>query len=73
MEKPAKTRITFEQSEYRYVWESEYMDEDAYAIVEAFYGLLITATFQPVSILEAMKGLVEEHKDVLRKRKSKLQ
>lgn len=65
------TRLTLEVEDNRYIWESPYIDEDIYSLLEAFYGLLVTATFPPAVVVGSMKDFVAENKDVLRKRKTK--
>lgn len=61
MEEKAKTRLTFENYGAKYSWETPHNDVDIDDIINAFYGILIGATWQPVTIVEAFKDFVNDH------------
>ena len=60
-----KTRLVYETENDRYIWESPYMDVDMQDILDAFFGMLVSATWQPSTIVNAMKDFVDEHNDLL--------
>ena len=60
-----KTRLVYETENDRYIWESPYMDVDMQDILDAFFGMLVSATWQPITIINAMKDFVDEHHDML--------
>jgi len=60
-----KTRLVYETENDRYIWESPYMDVDMQDILDAFFGMLVSATWQPSTIIDAMKDFVDEHNYML--------
>lgn len=56
-----KTRLTFETNENRYIWESPYMDISVEDVIDAVYGMLVAATWQPATIIEAFKDFADDH------------
>lgn len=60
-----KTRLVYETEDDRYIWESPYMDVDMQDILDAFFGMLVSATWQPTTIINAMQDFVCEHNDLL--------
>ena len=61
MSKETQTRLTLECNDgHRYIWESPYFDDTLDDILEAFYGLLIAASWQPENVINGMKDFVEE-------------
>lgn len=46
-------------------WQTEQWDCNATDLLEAMYGILITHTYHPASILRAMKSIVEDNSDIL--------
>lgn len=61
MKDEVKTRLIYENNEDRFIWESPYSDVSMEDILDAFYGILIGSTWQPITILQAMKDFLEEH------------
>lgn len=64
-EDEVKTRLTYENYENRFIWESPYSDVSMEDILEAFYGILVASTWQPATIIEAMGDFYEDHKYIL--------
>ena len=60
-----KTRLTFENYENRFVWESPYNDVTMDDILNAFYGMMVSATWQTETVISAMKDFVEDHSYIL--------
>ena len=60
-----KTKLVYETEDDRYIWESPYMDVDMQDILDAFFGMLVSATWQPTTIINAMQDFVYEHNDLL--------
>lgn len=60
-DKEPKTRLIFENYENRFIWESPYSDVTMDDILNAFYGMMIAATWQPETAISAMKDFAEEH------------
>lgn len=54
-------RLTYETDDERLTWEFPYIDPPLYKIIEMFYGMLITATWQPDTIIRNMREFVELH------------
>lgn len=65
MDKDWKTKLTFETNDNRFSWESPYIDSSMEDILDAFYGMMVSATWQPETILRAMQDFVYEHKYLL--------
>ena len=65
MDSETKTRLTFETENFRQTWESPYFDNSVEDILDALYGMLVTATWQPSTIISAMKGYAEDHSYLL--------
>lgn len=63
----AKTRLVFETDENRYIWESPYLDVTMDDILNALYGILVSATWQPETVIKCMKDFAEEHDYLIRK------
>jgi len=61
MEAKPLTRLTLEQYENKLSWETPYNDVGADEIINAFYSLMIGATFPEKSIIDAMVDFVNEH------------
>lgn len=60
-----KTRLVYETENDRYIWESPYMDVDMQDILDALFGMLVSATWHPTTIINAMQDFVCEHNDML--------
>ena len=60
-----KTRLVYENDENRYIWESPYNDVSMEDILDAFFGMMVSATWQPITVIEAMRDFVAEHSYML--------
>lgn len=49
-------------------WETKQWDCNVTDFLEAFYGLCVTQTFQPESVLAAMRDFAEERLEIIEKR-----
>ena len=58
--KNPRTKLTLESWEKTHSFEAPYSDMDATELVEAFYGLMVSATFSEVGTLEVMRDFAEE-------------
>lgn len=56
-----KTRLVYESGDNRFIWESPYCDVSMEDILDAFYGILVGATWQPDTIMKGFKEFLEEH------------
>ena len=55
-----RTKLTLESWGKFHSFETSYSDMDATELVEAFYGLMVSATFSEVGTLEVMRDFAEE-------------
>lgn len=55
-----KTRLIFENNENRFIWESPYDDVTMEDILNALYGLCVSATWCPDTVIKSMKDFAEE-------------
>ena len=60
-----RIRATFESRGRRTVFESEYFDEDIETILDGFVGMLITASWDPRTILQSMEQYVNNRRSIL--------
>ena len=58
------TRLTLEIDGRKVTWESPYGDHTTSDLVEAFFGLCVTHTFMPLSVLDAFNNFYEGQKTV---------
>lgn len=58
------TRITIESNGDKHSSELNW-DAGIDEVIQSFYGLCVTATWMPTTILENMKSFAEEHLDAL--------
>lgn len=56
-----KTKLTLETNDNRYIWESPYVDVSMEDILDAFVGMLVSATWQPSTIVKCFKEYAEDH------------
>ena len=56
-----RTRLIFETANDRFIWETPYSDVSMEDILEAFYGILVGATWHPETIIKGFKEFVVEH------------
>ena len=54
------TKLSLESWGKTHSFETSYSDMDATELVEAFYGLMVSATFSEVGTLEVMRDFAEE-------------
>lgn len=55
-----RTKLSLESWGKTHSFETSYSDMDATELVEAFYGLMVSATFSEVGTLEVMRDFAEE-------------
>lgn len=55
-----RTKLSLESWGKTHSFETSYSDMDTTELVEAFYGLMVAATFSEVGTLEAMRDFTEE-------------
>lgn len=60
-----KTRLVFETENDRYIWESPYVDVSMEDILDAFFGMLVSATWQPETVISCMRDYAEDHSYML--------
>lgn len=60
MQKDKFTKLTLEQSDRKITWEVPYEDVSGEDMIQAFYTLMIGATFLPVTIRQSMREFVDE-------------
>lgn len=65
MNDEVKTRLVYESNDNRYIWESPFVDASIEDILDAFFGMMVSATWQPVTVIEAMRDFAEEHSYML--------
>ena len=66
-QKQEKTCLTLESYGNVYRFETDHCDCDMDEMLYAFYGLLTAATWSPITILQSMKGFVDERLELLEK------
>ena len=59
-----KTKLTLESYGKVISWETPYNDASIEDLLYAFYGLCVSATWLPKTVLEAMQTFAEEHLSV---------
>ena len=60
-----KTRLVYENDNNRSIWESPYNDVSMEDILDAFFGMMVSATWQPITVIEAMRDFAAEHSYML--------
>ena len=55
-----KMQITFENEDRKLTWQSPYIDSSMEDILEAIYGMCITMTWHPYTVLETMYEFSKE-------------
>ena len=60
-----KTRLVFENYDKRFIWETPYNDVTIEDVLNAFYGMMVSATWLPETVISGMQNFVEEHSDIL--------
>ena len=58
----AGLRLTFESYGRRYSFESAYSDEGIDEIMDAFFGMLTSSGWHPLTVVSAMERFVESNK-----------
>lgn len=58
--KNPRTKLALESWGKTHSFETSYSDMDATELVEAFYGLMVSATFSEIGTLEVMRDFAEE-------------
>ena len=56
-----KTKLTLENYDKTISWETPYNDVTMEELLFAFYGLCVSATWTPITVLESMQTFAEEH------------
>lgn len=55
-----RTKLSLESWGKTHSFETSYSDMDVTELVEAFYGLMVSATFSEIGTLEVMRDFAEE-------------
>ena len=61
-----KMKITFENEDHKLTWESPYIDSSMEEILDAVYGMCITMTWHPYTVLSNMYEYSKEKLDSMK-------
>jgi len=61
MENNPLTRLTLENYDNKFIWETPYNDVGADDLIHALYSLMIGATFPEETIIDAMAAFINDY------------